>query len=174
MTGVLFHTSMCRMGRQIRKYQKSIQSMKLTKMMLIAAMVAISLFTCNTSVLAQSGGGAGVGRGRGAMTSDALIARLQKALGETNKLSDAIVANVKSVLDDMMKKQADLRADTTIKNQSDRATKRDAITTAASDAIKAIVTPAQFAIMQPVLPQTTGSGGIGGGGGGAAPPAAGN
>jgi len=148
--------------------------MKLTKMMLIAAMVAISLFTCNTSVLAQSGGGAGVGRGRGAMTSDALIARLQKALGETNKLSDAIVANVKSVLDDMMKKQADLRADTTIKNQSDRATKRDAITTAASDAIKAIVTPAQFAIMQPVLPQTTGSGGIGGGGGGAAPPAAGN
>ena len=139
-------------------------------MMLIAAMVAISLFTCNTSVLAQSGGG----RGRGAITSDAMITRLQKALGETNKLSDAIVANVKSVLDDMMKKQADLRADTTIKNQSDRATKRDAITTAASDAIKAIVTPAQFAIMQPVLPQTTGSGGIGGGGGGAAPPAAGN
>ncbi len=106
------------------------------------------------------------------MSSDALIARLQKALGETNKLSDATLAKVKPVLDDMMKKQADLRNDRTIKNQADRAIKRDAITTAASDAVKAIVTPAQFAIMQPVLPQTTGSGGIGGGG--AAPPAAGN
>ena len=140
-------------------------------------MVAISLFTCNTSVLAQAADAPGAGRG--AMTSDALIARLQKALGETNKLSDATLAKVKPVLDDMMKKQADLRNDRTIKNQADRAVKRDAITTAASDAVKAIVTPAQFAIMQPVLPQTTGSGGIGGRGGaggaaGGAAPAAGN
>jgi hypothetical protein len=149
--------------------------MKLTKKMLIGALVVGSLFACNTSLLAQSGGG----RGRGAITSDAMITRLQKALGETNKLSDAIVAKVKPIIDDMNQKQADLRNDTTIKNQSDRAAKRDAIVTAASDAIKGVVTPAQFAIIQPLLPQTTGSGGLGGRGGaggaaGGAAPAAGN
>lgn len=146
------------------------------KPMLVAALVVGSLFACNTSVLAQAAGGAaaaGAVRGaRAAQTSDTLIASFQAALGTTNKLSDAIVAKVKPVLDDMIKKQTDLRADTTVA-QADRATKRAAIVTAASDAIKAIVTPAQFAIIQPLLQQVGGRAGragrAGGAAGGAAP-----
>ena len=156
--------------------------------MLVAALVVGSLFACNTLVLAQPGGGAGApgagaaGAGRGAraaQTSDTLIASFQTALGTTNKLSDEIVAKVKPALDDMIKKQADLRADTTVA-QADRATKRAAIVTAASDSIKAIVTPAQFAIIQPLLQQVggrggrAGRGGMGAPGGTAAPPATGN
>jgi hypothetical protein len=93
-------------------------------------------------------------------------------------LSDAIVAKVKPVLDTMIKKQTDLRADTTV-TPADMPTKMAAITTEASDAIKAIVTPAQFTIIQPLLQRGGrggGRGGRGGGGagGGAPAPAPGN
>ena len=160
------------------------------KPMLVAALVVGSLFACNTTVLAQAGGGGGApgagapggrgGRG-GAMTSDAMIARFQTALGETNKLSDDVIAKVKPVLDTMIKKQTDLRADTTV-DAADRPAKMTAITTEASDAIKAIVTPAQFTIIQPLLQRGArggrggrgGAGGPGGGAGGGAAPAAGN
>ena len=134
--------------------------MKLTKMMLLAALVAISQFACDLSVLAQYAGGASTpfaDSPRVAHTSDALIASFQYALGTTNKLSDVIVAKVKPVLDDMIRKQTDLLNDATVA-QTDRATKRVSIVTVASDAIKAIVTPAQFAIVQPML-QALGGGG---------------
>ena len=159
--------------------------MKSMKPMLVAALVVGSLFACNTSVLAQAGGapggapgaGAPPGGGRGgAQTSDAMITRFQTALGDTNKLSDAIVAKVKPVLDTMIKKRTDLMADTTV-DVADRPAKMTAITTEASDAIKAIVTPAQFTIIQPLLQRGArgggrgGRGGGGGGGGGAPAPA---
>ena len=153
--------------------------MKLTKPLLFAALVAGSLFTGSLTLQAQNapaappagGPGAGARGARGAATSDTLITRFQAALGETNKLSDAVVAKIKPVLDIMIKAQADLRDDTSIA-QAERATKRAAIVTTASDAIKAIVTPAQFTIIQPLL-QAGGRGGRGArggaGGGGAAP-----
>jgi len=156
--------------------------------MLVAALVAGSLFACSTDTFAQAGGapggapGAGApGGGRGgrggAQTSDAMIARFQTALGDTNKLSDDVIAKVKPVLDTMIKKRTDLMADTTV-DAADRPTKMTAITTEASDAIKAIVTPAQFTIIQPLLQRGArggGRGGRGGGGGGGAPaPAPGN
>jgi hypothetical protein len=162
--------------------------MKSMKPMLVAALVVGSLLACSTATFAQAGGapggapGAGApGGGRGGrggpQTSDTLITRFQTALGDTNKLSDAIVAKVKPVLDTMIKKQTDLRADTTV-TPADMPTKMAAITTEASDAIKAIVTPAQFAIIQPLLQRGGRGGGRrggGGGGGGAAPaPAPGN
>jgi phage-related protein len=133
--------------------------MKSTKTLLVAALVVGSLFAVNTAVFAQAGGGRG-----GAQTSDAMITRFQTALGETNKLTEAELPKVKTVLDDMIKKNTDLRADTTIA-QADRATKRTAITTEASDALKAILTPAQFTIVQPLLQRG------GGRRGGAAAPA---
>jgi Spy/CpxP family protein refolding chaperone len=146
------------------------------KKMFIAALTAGTLLACSMPLLAQDaptpppGGGApGGGRRGGPMNSDALIARFQTALGDTNKLSDEIVAKVKPVLDDMIKKVTDLRADQSL-SPEDRTTKRTAIMTEASDAIKAIVTPAQFAIIQPIL-QQAGRGGRRGGGG-APPPAA--
>jgi hypothetical protein len=141
--------------------------MKSTKTILVAALVVGSLFAVNTAVFAQAGGGGGGAAGggrRGAMTSDAMITRFQTALGETNKLTEAELPKVKTVLDDMIKKNADLRADTTIA-AADRATKRTAITTEASDAIKAIVTADQFKIIQPLLQR----GNRRGAGGGAAP-----
>jgi hypothetical protein len=146
------------------------------KTLLIAALTAGTMLACSLPLLAQDaptpppGGGApGGGRRGGPMNSDALIARFQTALGDTNKLSDEIVAKVKPVLDDMIKKVTDLRADQSL-SPEDRTTKRTAIMTEASDAIKAIVTPAQFAIIQPLL-QQAGRGGRRGGGG-APPPAA--
>jgi hypothetical protein len=147
------------------------------KNMLIAALTAGTLLACSLPLLAQDantpppggapGGAPGGGRRGGPITSDALIARFQTALGDTNKLSDGIIAKVKPVLDDMIKKQTDLRADQSL-SQEDRTTKRTAIMTEASDAIKAIVTPDQFAIIQPILQQA----GRGRRGGGAPPPAA--
>lgn len=145
--------------------------------MLVAALVAGSLFACNTAALAQAGGGAGAGPGgpagggRRAMTSDAMIARFQTALGETNKLSDDVIAKVKPVLDSMITNTAALRTDTTL-SQADRMTKRKAITTEASDAIKAIVTPDQFNIIQPLLQRGGRRGGAGGGGAPVSAPAA--
>ena len=141
--------------------------------MLVAALVAGGLFACSTAVFAQAGGGApavpgGPGGGRrGLMTSDAFIARFQKALGETNKISDALIPRVKVVLDDMIKKMTDLRADQSIA-RADRASKRTAITTEASDALKAILTPDQFKVVQPLIQRNRRPAG----GGGAPPPAA--
>jgi Spy/CpxP family protein refolding chaperone len=147
--------------------------MKSMKSMMVAALVVGSLFACSTATFAQAGGGAGGAGGagrRGAMTSDAMIARFQKALGDANKLTDAEIPQIKTVIDKMIKDQSDLRADTTTA-AADKRTKRTAITTEASDAIKAIVTPAQFTIIQPLLQRGGGRGGAGGGTPPATPPA---
>jgi phage-related protein len=141
--------------------------MKLTKSILVAALVVGGLFAGNTALFAQNGGGGGGGGGRRVMTSDAMITRFQTALGETNKLTDAEIPQVKTVLDDMIKKQADLRADTTIA-QADKQTKRMAITKEATDALKPILTPDQFKVIQPLLQR---GGRRNGNGGGAPAPA---
>jgi pyruvate/2-oxoglutarate dehydrogenase complex dihydrolipoamide acyltransferase (E2) component len=149
--------------------------MKLMKPMLVAALVVGSLLAGSAVLQAQPAanppagappGGGGPRAGGRMMTSDAMMTRLQTALGETNKLSDAQIPKVKAVFDDQVKKMTDLRNDTTIA-QADRATKRTAIQTETTDALKAVLTPAQFTIYQS-LPRG------GGRRGGAAPPAAGN
>ena len=155
--------------------------MKLSKSLIIAALVAGSLLAGSAVLQAQPaanppagappGGGARAG-GR-MMTSDAMMTRLQTALGETNKLSEAQIPKVKAVFDDQIKKMTDLRNDTTIA-RADLAAKRMAIQTETNDALKAILTPAQFTLYQS-LPRAGGRrGGAGGGGAPAAPPAAGN
>jgi hypothetical protein len=107
------------------------------------------------------------------MSSDVMMTRLQTALGETNKLSEAQIPKVKAVFDNQIKKMTDLRNDTTIA-RADLAAKRMAIQTETNDALKAIFTPAQFTLYQS-LPRGGGRrGGAGGGGAPAAPPAAGN
>jgi hypothetical protein len=140
--------------------------MKLTKSILVAALVVGGLFAGNTALFAQAAGGAAPaagGRG-GAMTADARLTAFETALGTTNKLSDEQIPKVKAVFEDMITKQTALRADTTVA-QADRATKRTAITTEASDKLKVILTPAQFTVYQ-AMPQR---GGRRGGAGGAAP-----
>jgi hypothetical protein len=155
--------------------------MKSMKTMLVAALVAGGLFACSTATFAQAGGGApgggaapsAPGGGRRAMTSDAMITRFQTALGETNKLSDDEITQIKPVLDTMITNTTALRADTTLA-PADMRTKRMVIVKDTSDAIKAIVTPSQFAVIQPLLQRggRRGGAGGGGGGGGGAPPAA--
>ena len=133
--------------------------MKSLKSLWVAVLIAGGLIAGNSSLFAQIAGGAPTGtsggaaagaRRGGAQTSDAMISRFQSALVATNKLTSDEITNVTTVLDKMIKKQADLRADTTVV-AADRATRRAAITAEASDALKAIVTPSQFAVIQPLL-----------------------
>ena len=139
------------------------------KTMLVAALVAGSLLAGSTAVFAQANGGAPAARGaRGPLSADAMLTRLQTALGETNKLSDAQIPKVKAAFENQIKKMTDLRNDTTIA-QADRATKRAAIQTETSDALKAILTPAQFTIYQALPQGGRGAGRRGPAGGGAAP-----
>jgi hypothetical protein len=137
--------------------------MKLTKSILVAALVVGGLFAGNNSLFAQPAVGPGAGA-RAPMTADARLTAFETALGSTNKLSDEQIPKVKAVFEDMITKQTALRADTTVA-QADRATKRTAIMTEASDKLKTILTPAQFTVYQ-AMPQR---GGRRGGAGGAAP-----
>jgi len=141
--------------------------MKLSKSLIIAALVAGSavLQAQTTTNLPPAGPPPGVPRAGGRMiTSDAMMMRLQTVLGETNKLSEAQIPKVKAVFDDQIKKMTDLRNDTTIA-RADIAAKRMAIQTETADALKAVLTPAQFEIYQS-LPRI---GGRRAGGGGVAP-----
>ena len=93
-----------------------------------------------------------------------MMRRLEAALGETNKLSEAQIPKVKAVFDDQIKKMMDLRNDTTIA-RADLAAKRMAIQKETAEALKAVLTPAQFTIYQ----SSPRVGGRAVGGGGAAP-----
>jgi hypothetical protein len=137
--------------------------MKSMKTMLVAALAVGTLIACSTPVLAQNGGGR-----RGPMSSDAMITRFQTALGDTNKLTDDEITKVKPVLDDYIKQLTDLRADTTTA-QADKAAKRKTITAQTSDSLKAIVTPEQFKVIEPLIQRGGGRRGGGGNGGGTAP-----
>src|SRR5258708_2358216 len=130
--------------------------MKSTKPLIIAVLVAGSLFAGSAALQAQpaanppppGGPPAGARGGRGGpMTADAMLTRLQTALGETNKLSDEQVPKVKAVFEDQIKKMTDLRNDTAVA-QEDRTAKRTAIQKETSDALKAILTPAQFTVYE--------------------------
>lgn len=143
-------------ARRFWKIKNTKELMKLSRSLIIAAVAACSLFAGGAVLQAQNAtnpppAGAppgGVPRGGGRMmTSDAMLTRLQNAFGEANKLSDAQIPKVKAVFDGQIKKMTDLRNDTTIA-QADRAAKRTAIQTETTDALKAVLTPAQFTIYQ--------------------------
>jgi hypothetical protein len=98
------------------------------------------------------------------MAANAMMRRLETALGETNKLSEAQLPKVKAVFDDQVKKMLDLRNDTTAA-RTDLAAKRMAIQKETAEALKAVLTPDQFAVYQ----SSPRVGGRAVGGGGAAP-----
>jgi Spy/CpxP family protein refolding chaperone len=145
--------------------------MKQTKSLLIAALVAGSLFACNTALLAQDStntppaGGPPPGGGmRGRMmgpTVEQLTTNLDLTADEIPK--------VQAVLDDQKKKMADMRADTTL-SREDRRTKMTDIRTDVTAKMKDILTPDQFTKYQAL----TKRGGRRGGGnnGGGTPPTA--
>jgi pyruvate/2-oxoglutarate dehydrogenase complex dihydrolipoamide acyltransferase (E2) component len=146
--------------------------MKLSKSLIVAAFVVGSLCVGSAVLQAQTGTNMpptvpppGIPRAGGQMmAANAMMTRLRAALGETNKLSEAQIPKVKAVFDDQIKKMMDLRNDTTVA-RADLAAKRMAIQKETAEALKAVLTPAQFTIYQS-FPRV---GGRPAGGGGAAP-----
>lgn len=146
--------------------------MKLLKSLIIAAFAAGSLFAGSTALQAQTGTNVpptvpppGLPRPGGQMmAANAMMRRLETTLGGTNKLSEKQIPKVKAVFDDQTKKMMDLRNDTTTA-RTDLAAKRMAIQKETAEALKAVLTPDQFAIYQ----SSPRVGGRAVGGGGAAP-----
>jgi hypothetical protein len=146
--------------------------MKLSKSLIIVAVVAGGLFAGSAALQAQTGTNLppvvpppGLPRPGGQMmAANAMMRRLETTLGETNKLSEKQIPKVKAVFDDQIKKMMDLRNDTTVA-QADLTAKRMAIQKETTEALKAILTPAQFLIYQ----SSPRVGGRAVGGGGAAP-----
>ena len=151
--------------------------MKITKLSLVILAAAVGLVALSPALRAQptntppAGGGRGA---RGAMNADALLTRLETALGTTNKLSEAQLPKVKAVFEKQAKDMTALRpAAGTTPTQEERDamnTKRQAITKEVSDSLKLILTPEQSKIYE-ALPQGGRGGGRRGGAGGGAPPA---
>ena len=110
------------------------------------------------------------------MNADALLTRLETALGTTNKLSEAQLPKVKAVFEKEAKDMTALRpaggggAQLTQEERDAMTAKRTAITKEVSDSLKAILNPEQFKIYE-ALPQGGRGGGRRGGAGGGAPPA---
>jgi Spy/CpxP family protein refolding chaperone len=117
--------------------------MKLSKSLIIAALVAGSLFAGSAVLQAQTDtntppAGAPPGGGRG-MRGGPSLDQIATAL----KLDDATKAKVKPILDAQRKKMTDLRADTSL-TPEDRRTKVQAIRDDTATQLKAILTPEQF------------------------------
>ena len=150
--------------------------MKITKLSLVILAAAVGLVALSPALRAQPTNTPPAGGGRGArgMTADALLTRLETALGTTNKLSEAQLPKVKAVFEKQAKDMTALRpAAGTTPTQEERDamnTKRQAITKEVSDSLKLILTPEQSKIYE-ALPQGGRGGGRRGGAGGGAPPA---
>jgi hypothetical protein len=109
------------------------------------------------------------------MTADQLFARLETALGTTNKLTDVQTPKVKAVFEKLATAMTALRpaaggaTPPTPEERTAMNDKRTAATKEASDALKAILTPDQFKIYE-ALPAMGGRGQGGGRRGGAGGP----
>jgi len=81
--------------------------MKITKLSLVILAAAVGLVALSPALRAQPTNTPPAGGGRGArgMNADALLTRLETALGTTNKLSEAQLPKVKAVFE----KQATFR-----------------------------------------------------------------
>ena len=117
--------------------------MKLSKSLIIAALVAGSLFAGSTVLQAQTDtntppAGAPPAAPRG-MRGGPSLDQIATAL----KLDDATKAKIKPILDAQRQKMTDLRADTSL-SPEDRRTKVQAIREDTATQLKAILTPDQF------------------------------
>jgi Spy/CpxP family protein refolding chaperone len=148
--------------------------MKPTKTLLMAALIAGSLFACNTALLAQdstntppAGGpppGQQPGGKRGGMRGPSI-----EQLTTNLSLTADEIPKVQAVLDDQKKKMADLMADDSVQGK-DRRTKMQEIRADETAKMKDILTDDQFAKYQKMMQRGGRRGGPGGGGN--PPPAA--
>src|ERR1022692_2697995 len=115
--------------------------MKLNKTLMIAALIAGSMFAADVAVRAQDAtntppAGAPPGPGaRGRMNFDNIATQLA--------LTDDQKPKVKPVIEEMMQKNADLRKDTSVQG-ADRRAKMKEIRDAATAKLKDILTPEQL------------------------------
>lgn len=154
-----------------KQTNKQKQFMKLTKPLIIAALVAGNLVAwdiaaraqdANTNTPPPAGQPGGPGGGRMRPPSFDQISQ-QLDLTEDQK------PKVKAVLDDQQQKMRDLRTDTSL-SQQDRRTKMQGIRADATAKLKDILTPDQFAKYQKMMPGRR-PGGQGGGTPPTTPPA---
>ena len=140
--------------------------MKLNKTLMIAALIAGSVFAADVAVRAQDAtntppAGAPPGPGaRGRMNFDNIATQLA--------LTDDQKPKVKPIIEEMMQKNADLRKDTSVQG-ADRRAKMKEIRDAATAKLKDILTPDQLEKWQKI-----GQGGRRPAGAGTPPPAAGD
>ena len=114
--------------------------MKLNKTLMIAALVAGSVFAADFAVRAQDStntppAGARPPGARGRMNFDTIATQLA--------LTDDQKPKVKPIIEEMMQKNADLRKDTSLE-QADRRAKMKEIRDAATAKLKDILTPEQL------------------------------
>jgi Spy/CpxP family protein refolding chaperone len=169
------HPAVPRWHGGLKNKQKVQQNlMKSTKPLLIAALVAGSLFACNTALLAQDStntpppaGAPPAQRPLGGMRGGMRGPTIEQLTTNLDLTADQI-PKVTAVLDDQKKKMADLMADDSVQGQ-DRRTKMMDIRTEETAKMKEILTDDQFAKYQKMTQR--GRRGGAGGGGGNPPPA---
>jgi len=113
--------------------------MKLTKLSLIAALALGGLLACSTLASAQDSTATPKQGKRGGSAVEQQLNMMKDSL----KLTDEQVPKVKTVIEDSLKKRADLRADTSL-SQEDRRTKMQAIVEDQHKKMKEILTAEQF------------------------------
>lgn len=126
-----------------------------TTLAIVAAAGLLSL----SSALAQTNtpppGTPPAGRRAQGFGADARLAAMERALGETNKLSEAQKAKVKAVYEEQGKKLQELMAQRDSAPQDELRTKRRAITEETNKKLKEILTPEQFKSFE-AMPQGRG------------------
>ena len=122
--------------------------MKLSKISL-AVIAAAGLLSLAPSTQAQtnSPGTPPPGR-RGGMSVEARLASLDKALGETNKLSDVQKPKVKAALEEQTKNLQELMAQRDSLSQEEIRAKRTALAEDTAKKMKEILNPDQFKVWQ--------------------------
>jgi Spy/CpxP family protein refolding chaperone len=147
--------------------------MKLNKTLMIAALIAGSVFAADYAVRAQDSTNtppaarppAGPGARGGRMNFDNIATQLA--------LTDDQKTKAKPIFEDMQKQMADLRTDTTM-SPADRRAKYQEIREGTTTKLKDILTPEQFAKWQKMgAPRRPAGAGVPPPAGGATPPAGG-
>jgi Spy/CpxP family protein refolding chaperone len=121
--------------------------MKLNKTLMIAALIAGSVFAADVAVRAQDATNAPAPGARRHANFNARSRTAFNAISKRLALTDDQKMKAKPVFEEMMKKFADLRNDTSVKG-AERRTKMKEIRAAATAKLKDILTPEQLAKWQ--------------------------
>lgn len=139
--------------------------MKLSRLSL-AIIAAAGVLSLAPSIHAQTNTPPPGGR-RGAMNAEARLTAFEKALGSTNKLTEAQEPKVKTVLEDQTKKMQEIMGQRDSLSQDDLRAKRTALTEDTNKKMKEILNADQYKVWEQQGQRRGGR--RAGGAGGAAP-----